>query len=196
MSIAGSMPIVDRFVALIREKLAAELAVVDTAANAQAGSLAEASFTSPTVPSECIQYVDDDTQARPVRIVVTLAEPPRVGDTDVQYANEGLSTGSPRMRGRHVIRVRVIVTKVDGSWGDDGALRRCDRIATAIRVILMGFPKLSIPSLGVAPMQGLSVKLTSDKHWAGRNEDDPELQEFVSARELLYEVLRTEARAA
>ena len=190
MSINGSMVIRDRMMVLARNYLNAEVDKVDTGANAENSNLAEANFTTPDVASGAIQARDDDTQGLAIRCIFRVVQPPTTGRLKWNNAD----TSSPRVDGIHRIGVLVVCAKVDGSWTDDGAERRCDRVATALKTLFMGvYPQLPVAAdtPALAKLNGLAV-LECDDQWANEGEDGT--ADFVARRALVFDVKRLEVR--
>lgn len=180
MGIIGTTPLVDRAIAVLHQYLDTEVDAVDTACNALSTAGAEAHFTTPDIPDAAIQFGDDDKSGRAVRVIVGVDRPPVPG----QYQHGPADAhGTVRADHTHRISVMVIVNKVTGAWGDDGAIRRCDRVATAVNTLLgLRFRKLSVPDATPALAEIPGVVLTQESDdWIA-----PDTQEFVARRRLVF----------
>lgn len=191
MGIIGTAAIVDRMVELFQQEFNDEVDNVDTYANALYSAGADGNFETPEIAADDMQPFGDFRQHEKYRII--FFEEGRVQAGEQFFQMEGVGGGRPRIDLVHQLKILFVATAASktlaGKWQ---AYRIADRYATAGRVLLMRFPKLSIPAPGTkAYLPGTQeIEFVRDVRGAGTDEKS----RFMVVRELGLNVRRIEVR--
>ncbi len=162
----GSAVLLDRLVRLLQQELAGELALVDAAANARAvASTPEYEFTTTCPTESAIAGFFDGGLDVDQSVTVLEADVGRTHDErHQQLPVEGAPANRPRLHLLHGFVIRARCASRRGGWTPDGAYRRCDRLSTAIVVILGRFNRLGVPApAGLPPLAHEPVRIISDR---------------------------------
>lgn len=162
--------IVERIaVALLPTYLSTIINVVDADNNAKALDT-DNDFTTPA-PSIVISENVARQPGHPIEVLVTSTGQTR--STEIEILDQAPHSATlPRLDIVSDIALVTRVSSTQGSWGQDGARRRCNRIHRALRIIMSKYPQLDVPGYSGGALGALvqGVEIVGD-------ERDPRIEE-------------------
>lgn len=192
--------IMERIVLLLREYLAANVALIDTRNNAVATAGGPNAFTTPTIAAAQIMEGDDLSTAHKIRVAVMDGGTVRRALIEQVFGDE--APGEPEAKYPRVartVRVNIEVHAFAGGGAETTAgtsdrftaRRWCNRVTDAIDGIMQRYPRLGIPSTGKAILDGATVTWAGDTTAKNVDPDSP----YHFARVLSYDIQTIEWRS-